>query len=128
MRVQIVCKHTTAEQLSEQLVVDLGSTDGLEITSRRGHVLVEMHHEQLQKAEPGDNVGLSCKGFGKKDLARGDVLGHPAKRRLRAAETLTLDQYGNWLFTLKVTYVDGTVEYKTYTKLPQNKMLVIIEK
>ncbi|PLW79615.1 translation elongation factor EF-1 subunit alpha [Candidatus Woesearchaeota archaeon] len=38
---------------------------------------VEMHHEQLKQAIPGDNVGLSCKGFGKKDLARGDVIGHP---------------------------------------------------
>ncbi len=37
---------------------------------------IEMHHEQLQKAEPGDNVGFNVRGFGKKDLARGDVLGH----------------------------------------------------
>lgn len=38
---------------------------------------IEMHHEQYKKAEPGDNVGFSVRGFGKKDLARGDVLGHP---------------------------------------------------
>jgi elongation factor 1-alpha len=37
---------------------------------------IEMHHEQLPTAEPGDNVGLSVRGFGKKDIARGDVLGH----------------------------------------------------
>ncbi len=37
---------------------------------------IEMHHEQYQQAEPGDNVGFSVRGFGKKDLARGDVLGH----------------------------------------------------
>jgi len=37
---------------------------------------IEMHHEQMQKAEPGDNVGFNIRGFGKKDLARGDVLGH----------------------------------------------------
>ncbi len=37
---------------------------------------IEMHHEQLQQAEPGDNVGISVRGFGKKDVARGDVLGH----------------------------------------------------
>ncbi|PIN87919.1 translation elongation factor EF-1 subunit alpha [Candidatus Woesearchaeota archaeon CG10_big_fil_rev_8_21_14_0_10_32_24] len=36
---------------------------------------IEMHHEQRQTAEPGDNVGISVRGFGKKDLARGDVLG-----------------------------------------------------
>ncbi len=38
---------------------------------------IEMHHEQLPKAEPGDNVGFSVGGMGKKDLARGDVIGHP---------------------------------------------------
>jgi elongation factor 1-alpha len=37
---------------------------------------IEMHHEQMQSAEPGDNVGLSIRGFGKKDIARGDVMGH----------------------------------------------------
>jgi elongation factor 1-alpha len=36
-----------------------------------------MHHEQIQAAEPGDNVGISVRGFGKKDVARGDVIGHP---------------------------------------------------
>jgi len=36
---------------------------------------IEMHHEQLQKAGPGDNVGLNIRGFGKKDIARGDVIG-----------------------------------------------------
>jgi elongation factor 1-alpha len=36
---------------------------------------IEMHHEQLKEALPGDNVGLSVRGFGKKDVARGDVLG-----------------------------------------------------
>ncbi len=38
---------------------------------------IEMHHEQVQTAEPGDNVGISVRGFGKKDVTRGDVLGHP---------------------------------------------------
>ena len=37
---------------------------------------IEMHHEQLQQAEPGDNIGFSVRGIGKKDIARGDVLGH----------------------------------------------------
>lgn len=36
---------------------------------------IEMHHELLQTAEPGDNVGFSVRGFGKKDIARGDVVG-----------------------------------------------------
>ena len=36
---------------------------------------IEMHHEQIQEAIPGDNIGLSVRGIGKKDIARGDVLG-----------------------------------------------------
>ncbi|MBI2137061.1 translation elongation factor EF-1 subunit alpha [Candidatus Woesearchaeota archaeon] len=37
---------------------------------------IEMHHEQLQQAEPGDNVGFSVRGISKVDITRGDVLGH----------------------------------------------------
>ena len=36
---------------------------------------IEMHHEQIQQAEPGDNIGFNVRGIGKKDIARGDVLG-----------------------------------------------------
>jgi elongation factor 1-alpha len=36
---------------------------------------IEMHHEQLQEAEPGDNIGFNLRGIEKKDIARGDVLG-----------------------------------------------------
>jgi len=36
---------------------------------------IEMHHEAMNQAEPGDNVGVSVRGFGKKDIARGDVIG-----------------------------------------------------
>lgn len=37
---------------------------------------IEMHHEQVQEVEPGDNIGFNVRGIGKKDIARGDVLGH----------------------------------------------------
>ncbi len=36
---------------------------------------IEMHHQQLQKAEPGDNVGFNIKGVDKKDVKKGDVIG-----------------------------------------------------
>jgi len=42
---------------------------------------IEMHHEQLQEAVAGDNVGINIRGVGKKDIARGDVIcdaGKPA--------------------------------------------------
>lgn len=37
---------------------------------------VEAHHEQLPQALPGDNVGFNVRGLEKKDINRGDVVGH----------------------------------------------------
>jgi len=36
---------------------------------------VEMHHEQLVEAIPGDNVGFNVKGLSTKDIRRGNVAG-----------------------------------------------------
>ena len=36
---------------------------------------IEMHHEQVKMAEPGDNIGFSVRGGGKKDIKRGSVMG-----------------------------------------------------
>ncbi|EQD46686.1 translation elongation factor EF-1 alpha, partial [mine drainage metagenome] len=36
---------------------------------------IEMHHEQMQQAEPGDNVGFNVRGIAKTDVKRGDVCG-----------------------------------------------------
>lgn len=36
---------------------------------------VEMHHEEVEQAEPGDNVGFNVRGLGKDDVQRGDVAG-----------------------------------------------------
>ena len=36
---------------------------------------IEMHHESVTQAEPGDNIGFNIRGLGKKDITRGDVLG-----------------------------------------------------
>ncbi|MHA1291705.1 MAG: translation elongation factor EF-1 subunit alpha [Promethearchaeota archaeon] len=38
---------------------------------------IEMHHEEIPQAEPGDNVGFSIRGITMKDATRGDCLGHP---------------------------------------------------
>ncbi len=37
---------------------------------------IEMHHEALTSAEPGDNIGFVVRGLEKKEIQRGDVLGH----------------------------------------------------
>ncbi len=36
---------------------------------------IEMHHQELPEAVPGDNVGFNLKGVDKKDIRRGDVVG-----------------------------------------------------
>jgi len=36
---------------------------------------IEMHHERLEKAIPGDNVGFNVKGIEKKQVMRGEVVG-----------------------------------------------------
>jgi elongation factor 1-alpha len=40
---------------------------------------IEMHHERIPKAEPGDNIGFNVRGLAKTDIRRGDVVGHPDK-------------------------------------------------
>ena len=47
---------------------------------------IEMHHEQMQEAVPGDNVGFNVRGFGKKDITRGDVIGPQDKPPTVATE------------------------------------------
>jgi len=39
---------------------------------------IEMHHEQIPQAIPGDNVGVNVRGVSKQDIRRGDVAGDPA--------------------------------------------------
>ena len=36
---------------------------------------IEMHHEEIPQAVPGDNIGWSVRGIGKGDIRRGDVCG-----------------------------------------------------
>jgi len=36
---------------------------------------IEMHHEEVPEALPGDNVGFNVRGVGKNDVRRGDVCG-----------------------------------------------------
>lgn len=46
-------------------------------TGAKGEVkTVEMHHEQMPQAVPGDNIGFNVRGLGKGDITRGCVVGH----------------------------------------------------
>jgi elongation factor 1-alpha len=47
---------------------------------------IEMHHEEVPNAGPGDNVGFNVRGIGKDDIRRGDVCG-PADDPPTVAET-----------------------------------------
>ncbi|MFW6040423.1 MAG: translation elongation factor EF-1 subunit alpha [Thermoplasmatota archaeon] len=47
---------------------------------------IEQHHEEIPKAEPGDNVGFNVRGVGKNDIRRGDVCG-PADNPPTVPET-----------------------------------------
>lgn len=44
---------------------------------------VEMHHEQLESAKPGDNVGFNIKGLSIKDIARGNVASNAGNKPAR---------------------------------------------
>lgn len=49
---------------------------------------IEMHHEVLPQAVPGDNVGFNVRGVAKNDIRRGDVAG-PADNPPSVAKTFT---------------------------------------
>ncbi len=38
---------------------------------------IEMHHQRIEKALPGDNIGFNVRGVSKEQIRRGDVVGHP---------------------------------------------------
>jgi len=37
---------------------------------------IEVHHQQIPEAKPGDNVGFNVRGVSKEQIRRGDVAGH----------------------------------------------------
>src|SRR5512136_1651159 len=49
---------------------------------------IEMHHENLPQATPGDNVGFNVRGISKTDVKRGDVAG-PVDNPPTVAKTFT---------------------------------------
>jgi elongation factor 1-alpha len=60
---------------------------------------VEMHHEQLQEAVPGDNVGFNVKNVAVKDIRRGFVAGDakddpPAETGVFNAQVIVLNHPG----------------------------------
>jgi elongation factor 1-alpha len=61
-------------------VLKTGDTVVFEPAGVKGEVKsIEMHHETIPQAEPGDNIGFNVRGVAKDQLRRGDVVGHPDK-------------------------------------------------
>ncbi len=59
-------------------VLKVGDTLVFEPAGVKGEVKsIEMHHQQIQEAKPGDNIGFNVRGVSKTDIRRGDVAGHP---------------------------------------------------
>jgi len=61
---------------------------------------VEMHHQTLEKAEPGDNVGFNVKNVSVKDIRRGNVAGDskndpPKEAANFDAQVIILNHPGN---------------------------------
>ncbi|MEE8402003.1 MAG: translation elongation factor EF-1 subunit alpha [Candidatus Hydrothermarchaeaceae archaeon] len=57
-------------------IMKIGDTVVFEPAGVTGEVkTIEMHHETIQQAEPGDNIGFNVRGVGKDDIRRGDVVG-----------------------------------------------------
>lgn len=68
-------------------VLETGANVSFQPSDISGEVkTVEMHHEEVPRAEPGDNVGFNVRGVGKDDIRRGDVCG-PAEDPPSVAET-----------------------------------------
>ncbi|MFZ5955571.1 MAG: translation elongation factor EF-1 subunit alpha [Nanoarchaeota archaeon] len=98
-----VGKIETGVMKAAQKVLILPGRSG---TGIQGEVRsIEMHHETLPQAEAGDNVGVSIRGVGKKDMARGDVICDAAKPAKIASE-----------FTAQIVVINHpTVIAKGYT-------------
>jgi len=68
-------------------VLNIGDMVSFQPSDVGGEVkTIEMHHEEVPQADPGDNVGFNVRGIGKDDIRRGDVCG-PADDPPTVAET-----------------------------------------
>jgi len=60
-------------------VLKVGDSIVFEPSGVKGEVKsIEMHHQQIPQAVPGDNVGVNVRGISKEQVKRGDVAGLPS--------------------------------------------------
>ncbi len=57
-------------------IIKIGDKVSFQPADKNGEVKsIEMHHENMPSAEPGDNIGFNVRGIAKNDIKRGDVCG-----------------------------------------------------
>ena len=67
--------------------MDFTSPVSFQPSNKTGEVKsIEMHHEEIPEAIPGDNVGVNIRGLAKNDIHRGDVAG-PSEKPPTVAKT-----------------------------------------
>ncbi|MBN1328480.1 MAG: elongation factor 1-alpha [Candidatus Heimdallarchaeota archaeon] len=58
------------------------------ISKKRAKVQsIEMHHETLPQALPGDNVGFNIKGINRNEIKKGDIVGYPGADEPKLTDT-----------------------------------------
>ncbi|GIU68702.1 MAG: elongation factor 1-alpha [Candidatus Pacearchaeota archaeon] len=86
---------------------------------------IEMHHESLQEASAGDNVGVNIRGIGKKDIARGDVICDASKPAVVAEEFIATITVINHPTVIAVGY---TPIFHVHTAQVPCRIVELIEK
>jgi elongation factor 1-alpha len=86
---------------------------------------IEMHHQELTEAVPGDNVGFNLKGVDKKDIKRGDVIGPANNPPTVAAEFTAQIVVLNHPTAISIGY---TPVFHIHTAQFAGKIIEIVEK
>ncbi len=86
---------------------------------------IEMHHQELAEAVPGDNVGFNLKNVDKKDIKRGDVLGPVSSPPTVAADFTAQIVVLNHPTAISVGY---TPVFHVHTAQFAGKVIEILEK
>ena len=64
---------------------------------------VEMHHQEMEQAVPGDNVGFNVKNINVKDIKRGNVASD--SKNDPAKKTLSFDAQVSYLTILSISLI-----------------------
>jgi elongation factor 1-alpha len=86
---------------------------------------IEMHHQELAEAQPGDNVGFNLKNVDKKDIKRGDVIGPVSSPPMVAADFTAQIVVLNHPTAISVGY---TPVFHIHTAQFAGKVIEILEK